>query len=186
MKTYLSARKTFYSVALLLAGVFWIWFSRLPISAGFQTSIEAPQNGFQAPGFTLSTLEGKELDLEDLRGNPIILNFWASWCPPCRAEMPDFQQTYQEFQETDLQIIAINATDQDSLKGMMAFVNQHNLKFPIILDSTGETSQAYHVHSLPTSYFIDREGRIKDIIVGGPIPLSLLRIQAIQLIEGNQ
>ena len=186
MKTYLFNRRTINFWVILLAGLTWIWFSRLPLSAGSSTSIVAPQIGFKAPGFNLSTLDGQELNLDDLRGSPIILNFWASWCPPCRAEMPDFQQSYQEFQDTDLRIIAINATNQDSLKDVTAFVNLHQLKFPIILDTTGGTSRDYRVYSLPTTYFIDREGIIQEIIVGGPIPLTLIRIQATQLLEEIQ
>jgi len=183
MKTYLFNRKTFYSGVVLLVGLSWIWFSRLPLSEGSSTSMEAPQIGFQAPGFNLSNSDGQELNFDDLRGSPIILNFWASWCRPCRAEMPDFQQSYQEYQDTDLLIIAINATNQDSLKDVAAFVNLHQLKFPIILDPTGGTSRDYQIYSLPTTFFIDREGIIQEIIVGGPIPLSLLRIQATQLLE---
>jgi len=145
--------------------------------------MKAAQVGFSAPNFRLTSLDSLVIELNDLKGSPIILNFWASWCPPCKAEMPAFQKASQEFSDTEIQIIAINATSQDSLSDVREFIEHHGITFPIPLDQTGSVSKDYLVHSLPTTYFIDQFGIITEIIIGGPIPLSLLRIQANQLIS---
>lgn len=182
MKTYLNKYRIPFSVTLLVAGLFWIWFTRIPVDSRPSPSIEAAQVGFFAPKFNLSSLDSQEIVLIDFKGKPVILNFWASWCPPCKAEMPAFQQASQEFADSDLQIIAINATSQDSLADVSRFIEQHGITFPIPLDQTGSVSRDYLVHSLPTTYFIDKNGVIAEVIIGGPIPLSLLRIQANQLL----
>jgi peroxiredoxin len=98
--------------------------------------------------------------------------------------MPDFQQARIEYADTDLEIIAINATHQDSLADVERFVQQNMLEFPILLDSGGNASHSYQIHSLPTTFIIDREGVIIKTLIGGPVPLSLLRIEANQLLEG--
>ncbi len=183
MKTYLNNLRFPISAAVLVAGLVWISFSRLPVDLVPDSSIEAAQVGFLAPDFKLSSLNSQEISLFNLKGKPVILNFWASWCPPCKAEMPAFEQAFQEYQGTDLQIIAINATDQDSLNDVSLFIQQFGITFPIPLDPTGSASKDYQVHSLPTTYFIDKFGVIKEIVIGGPIPISLLRIQANQLLS---
>jgi cytochrome c biogenesis protein CcmG/thiol:disulfide interchange protein DsbE len=146
------------------------------------SSIEAAQVGFLAPDFTLTSLDSQDIGLANLKGKPVILNFWASWCPPCKAEMAAFQEAFQEYGGSDLQIIAINSTNQDSLSDVLRFIEEHGISFPIPLDQTGAVSRDYLIHSLPTTYFIDKNGVIKEVIIGGPIPLSLLRIQASQLL----
>ena len=182
MKTYLTKLRIPLSVAILVAGLAWIWSSRFPVTTRPSSHIEAAQVGFLAPDFTLSVLDSQDIGLADLIGKPVILNFWASWCPPCKAEMPDFQEAFQEYRSSDLQIIAINSTNQDSLYDVSKFIEEHEISFPIPLDLTGSVSRDYSIHSLPTTYFIDKNGVIQNIIIGGPIPLSLLRIQANQLL----
>jgi len=182
MKTYLDKLRIPVSIILLLAGIFWIWYSRIPADTLPSSSFQAAQVGFIAPDFKLDNIDSGILQLSDFRGKPVIINFWASWCPPCKAEMPAFQEAHQEYSATDLEIIAINAANQDSIGEVIQFINQNGITFPIALDRTGSTSVDYQVHSLPTTYFIDKNGVIQDIIIGGPIPLSLLRIQAEQLL----
>jgi len=182
LKTYLYKLRIPVSVTILVAGLAWIWFSRLPVISRPSSPIEAAQVGFLAPDFTLTSLDSHDIGLENLKGKPVILNFWASWCPPCKAEMAAFQEAFQEYGGSDLQIIAINSTNQDSLTDVLRFIEEHGITFPIPLDQTGAVSRDYLIHSLPTTYFIDKNGIIKEVIIGGPIPLSLLRIQASQLL----
>ena len=182
LKTYLKYFRIPLSVTILVAGLAWIWFARFPVGPGPSSPIEAAQVGFLAPDFTLSSLYSQEIRLANLKGGPIVLNFWASWCPPCKAEMPAFQEAFQEYSGSDLQIIAINATNQDSVTEVTQFIEEYGISFPIPLDQSGAVSRDYQVHSLPTTYFIDKNGIIKEIIIGGPIPLSLLRIQISQLL----
>lgn len=174
---------TLISITLILSGLGWTWASRVRPSDTPKAEIQVPQQGFQAPDFVLDTLTGDQIALSDLRGKSVILNFWASWCPPCRAEMPAFQQGSEEFSDSPLIIIGVNATSQDSVKDAENFVEQHNLEFPILLDHNGSVGSAYQVRSLPATFFIDDQGIIKEIIVGGPIPLALLRVKADQLLQ---
>jgi peroxiredoxin len=127
--------------------------------------------GEPAPYFTLSTLDGGQVSLEDLKGRPVILNFWASWCEPCGMEMPGLQKVYEKYKETGLIILGINAIEKDDLAKVTEFVNEHNLTFPILLDNSSSTSSAiYGVNGLPASYFIDMDGILRRIQVGAMLP----------------
>ncbi len=123
--------------------------------------------GQPAPDFTLTTLEGKQLSLSQFRGQPVLINFWASWCPPCRLEMPDLVRAYEAHQAEGFVILAINLTFQDSLEDAQAFVEEFNMSFPVLLDETGEvTTNLYRLFGLPTSVFVDRSGIITHIQIG--------------------
>ena len=183
MKSYRYSTKLIGSIFLLLTGLAWIWSTRTPGYAQQLSRLAAPQEGFFAPDFTLNSLSNEEVTLSDLHGKPLIINFWASWCPPCRAEMPALQKTYNEFQSKDLVILGINATNQDRLSDVIKFVGDNNLTFPILLDQTGSISGLYNLNSLPTTFFIDQSGIIQKIIVGGPLPTALLRVEIGNLLE---
>jgi peroxiredoxin len=179
-------KKLITSLLVPLLLLVWIWMFRVPPSSQPTSSIQAPVTNFLAPEFELETISGEEINLSELQGQPVIINFWASWCPPCRAEMPAFQAAWQEYEDDHLVIIAINATHQDSRADVEEFIKINQLTFPILLDSNGAVSATYQIHSLPTTYFINREGIITNKLIGGPIPLSLLRIEVDQLLQDNQ
>jgi thiol-disulfide isomerase/thioredoxin len=183
MESYANLRKIIPIVFVSIAGIIWIWFSKASIHQEAQESTYAPQVGFQSPSISLQTLNGDGFHLSDHAGQPLVINFWASWCPPCRAEMPDFQQAFGEYGDTDLVIAAINATNQDSPNDARTFIEGNNITFTIPLDPTGATSNLYNIHSLPTTFFINRDGKISRIIIGGPIPLPLLRSEIDKLIQ---
>ncbi len=183
MSSYRFERQYLISILILLAGAAWIWFSRLPSDSISSQSISAPQVSFLAPDFSLTTLSGDNFVLSDLKGSPVIINFWASWCPPCRAEMPAFQQVFAEYADQGLIIAAVNATNQDSISEASAFASENYLAFPVPLDKTGSVSRSYNLHSLPTTIFVDNQGIIKKIIIGGPIPTALIRVQVEKLVQ---
>lgn len=183
MKTYPKSLQIVLFGIILLLGLYWIWIS----GSGGTTPglIQAPQEGFLAPDFDLETLGSDRLSTNQLEGKAVILNFWASWCPPCRAEMPDFQQASQEYAGSDLLIIGINATSQDTRGNAISFLQENNITFPIALDPQGTAASDYQVHSLPTTFFIDSHGVIQKVVIGGPLPLSFLRIEAQHLVEAR-
>ncbi|QHJ69880.1 peroxiredoxin family protein [Planococcus halotolerans] len=120
--------------------------------------------GQTAPDFTLETLDGEQARLSDFRGKTVFVNFWATWCPPCRAEMPDMQKLYDN---EDIEILAINLTDTEkSEDGVASFVEEMGLTFPVLMDTEGEISSAYNVKAYPTSYMVDAEGKISYIAYG--------------------
>lgn len=160
-------------ILVLLAGASWIILSSETGEA--TTVVAAPQAGFPAPDFTLRTAEGKTYTLSELKGQAVLVNVWATWCPPCEAEMPAIEKMYKEYQDRGFIVLAVNSTFQDDPKEIAPFVKDHKLTFPILLDETSDVSRAYQVRSLPSSYFIDRQGIITEVVIGGPMSEALLR-----------
>jgi peroxiredoxin len=117
--------------------------------------------GQPAPDFSLKTLDGQStVTLSELRGKPIILNFWASWCLPCRQEMPALQRAYDAHRADGLTVLAINYGAQDSLLEAQSFVKELQLTMPVLSDEESTAGDAYHVLGLPTTYFVDSQGVI--------------------------
>ena len=137
-------------------------------------SVQAPTLGSVAPDFALQTLDGETIRLSDLRGKGVVLNFWASWCIPCRREMPELVRVYETHRTEGLEILALNVTAQDSLPAVQAFVEELQLPFPVLLDKTGTVStDLYQLRGLPTSVFINQEGVMVRIYVGAMTGVQL-------------
>ena len=130
--------------------------------------------GQPAPDFTLKTIDGKDVRLSDYSGQPVLINVWATWCPPCRLEMPGIEAAYEKYKGDGLVVLGIDLTVEDNLKDVPGFVQELNLTFPILLDESGEVSGGlYGLRGLPTSYFIDRDGYLVRIQIGGMTPEQL-------------
>jgi len=114
--------------------------------------------GNVAPDFTLKTLDGKQVTLSQLRGKVVLLDFWATWCPPCREEMPALEAAYKKFAGPDLAFVAVDLAENDVTVG--AFAQQFGITFPIALDGNGQVTDTYNILPLPTSFFIDRSGKV--------------------------
>lgn len=126
------------------------------------------REGNFALDFTLPTLEKSELiSLSQFKGQPVVINFWASWCVPCRTETPALERAFRANQASNLIIIGVNTTAQDTIQNAKAFVEEFGVTYPIVLDEEDTVSQMYSVLGLPTSLFINREGRIQRIFIGG-------------------
>jgi peroxiredoxin len=119
----------------------------------------------KAIDFKLKDLEGKELSLSDLKGKKVFLNFWATWCPPCKAEMPEIEKLYQETKNSDLVIVAIEIGEP--LDTVKPFIDSNKYNFKVLLDSDQSVSSKYNISAIPTSYFIDADGNIVSKSVGG-------------------
>lgn len=126
---------------------------------GIDNSDARPEVGYPAPAFAFHLADGSTVDLRDYRGRPVILNFWATWCPPCRQEMPDLVRLYEAHKDEGLVILEINEAESES--AVRAFAQELSLPMPILLDSRGEVLDVYKSQSLPTSIFIDRQGVIR-------------------------
>jgi len=158
-------------IVILAAGLAWIGLS----AGGTQAITAAPQEGFLAPDFALKSITGETYTLSELRGQAVVINLWATWCPPCRAEMPALQKMYLEYKDQGLIVLAVNSTVQDTASAVAPFASERGLTFPILLDDAGQVTSAYQVRSLPSSYFIDRKGIVRKVVIGGPMAEALLR-----------
>lgn len=124
------------------------------------------KKGQVAPDFTLTTLNGDSVSLSDYKGKKVILNFWATWCPPCKAEMPHMQNFYEAYGE-DVEILAVNLTDKDNgIDRIQQFITDYELTFTVPLDESGEVGTTYQAITIPTSYILTTEGTIQHKIVG--------------------
>ena len=178
-----TTHRRFLFLSILILGMVWMLFSADRSGSTTAGRVPAPQKGFLAPDFTLETLDGESVRLSDLHGQAILVNFWATWCPPCRSEMPAFQQAYADYEDEGFVILAVNATLQDNPSDIAAFIEEFDLSFPIVLDTEGTVNQLYQVRSLPTSFFIDKEGVISEVVIGGPIAEALIRSRIEELIN---
>ncbi|PYZ97791.1 alkyl hydroperoxide reductase [Alteribacter lacisalsi] len=135
-------------------------------------SVTGLQPGNMAPDFTLETLSGEKISLSDYRGEKVMVNFWATWCPPCRAEMPDMEEIYSEM---DVEILAVNLTETEpDISHVQSFSEDFSLSFPILLDESIEVAGLYNIQPIPTSYFVDSEGKIHSASFG-PMNHEMIR-----------
>ncbi|RFU69979.1 TlpA family protein disulfide reductase [Peribacillus saganii] len=126
-----------------------------------------PEVGSVPPDFHLTTLEGKTVKLSDFKGKKVILNFWATWCPPCKAEIPHMQRFYEKNKDKDVIILAVNLTSEENGQAAIEkFVKKYDLTFPILLDKEGQVGETYQTFTIPTSYIVDTQGVINKKIVG--------------------
>lgn len=127
-----------------------------------------------APDFTVYDKDGNEVKLSQYKGKPIVLNFWASWCPPCKSEMPDFQEKYEELGDK-VQFLMINSTGgRETVDTAFAFIDEKEYTFPVMFDTKMSAATAYGVYSLPTTYFIDSNG---NVVAGASGALSAENLQ---------
>jgi len=133
-----------------------------------------------APDFVIENLSGGDTGLADYKGKVVLLNFWATWCMPCRAEMPSMEALWKKYKEQDFVVVAISI-DEGSKKRVETFTEIFDLSFPVLLDPDSKVNDLYKVSNMPTSFLIDRNGRIISRIVGSDDWASEI---AIKLVEG--
>lgn len=133
--------------------------------------------GQPAPDFVLQDTKGKTWHLSELKGKVVFVNFWATWCPPCRSEMPSMQELFQSLPAKDFQMLAILSNDQPELAEKLA--TQIGFAAPILLDPTNGTAKAYGITGVPETYIVDKEGILREAVIG---PLSWTSPEARQML----
>jgi len=187
-------------LAIILGGL-WYWDARgggASIDDGGYGTVELPaarnatdrspavEVGRAAPDFLLETSTGGELRLSDLQGQSVLVNFWATWCPPCRAEMPELVAAYDRYRDDGLVIVAVNLQETDSQ--VNKFAKEFGMTFPIVIDRDGELKNVWRlggpIQGIPTSYFIDASGVIRRLFYGPMKEAALEQRLAEILAEG--
>ena len=142
---------------LLVALVFALYSS-------FVKDPDAVKEGKAAPNFSLERLDGGELALADLRGKGVVLNFWGTWCKPCKEEMPALQKQYEVFRDKGLEVIGVNIAESPIT--IEPYIKQFGVEFPILLDRQSQITKLYRIGPIPTTFFISPEGTVEEIFVG--------------------
>jgi len=164
--------------AVVLAGLaFWAIFNAVEIKNKRAAEAEARstatgsqqvtglKQGNLAPDFELETLDGKPVKLSDYRGKPVMLNFWATWCPECREELPAMKEFHED---SGMEILAVNLTKSEvTEENVRAVTKEEALAFPILMDRKLEVAKTYGVSAIPSTYILDKEGRIHYKKLGG-------------------
>jgi len=163
---------------LLLAAMLWAYSAQADAFTDF--GVIKPEVRMQAPDFSLPDMDGKQRTMASLQGKVVILHFWASWCVPCRKEMPTLHHLHNSFEGKNIELVCVS-TDTGSKKKIEAFMNDINLHFNTLLDPAGDVREKYAVRALPTTYLIASDGKISGRIIGerdwkkaGPMLASLL------------
>lgn len=123
-----------------------------------------PKEGALAPDFLLETLDGGELRLSDLRGQPLVVNFWATWCSPCRKEIPQLVAAYDSFRDEGLVVVGVNLQESEGI--IRRYAEDFGMEFPIVIDRKGKVADEYRLLGLPMTFFVDREGVVRSVFAG--------------------
>jgi peroxiredoxin len=128
-------------------------------------SLALSQKGTKAPNFSLKTADGKTVELQKLKGKVVVVNFWATWCGPCKAEIPGFLEVYKEYKPKGLEIVGISL-DQDGWKPVKPFIERYKITYPIVVGD-GELADAYGgIQAIPTTFLVDKKGNLVNRHVG--------------------
>ena len=127
--------------------------------------VVSPRNEKIAPNFILETVTGEKISLKDFKGKAVLLNFWATWCQPCKKELPSMQRIYEELRSEGVEVVAISI-DRTKKERVKQYRKNHNLTFPILLDPGQKVRKDYFILGLPTSYLIGIDGKLKGFISG--------------------
>ena len=169
MKKRYSILVRLVSISLLLFGVISLSCGKKDTPGDKTEKVKKTREGISegeiAPDFTLKDLKGTEVNLKEFRGKVVLLNFWATWCPPCRKEIPSMVEIYKKYKDRGLEIIGVNL-DKLGKSEVEKFSLEHKINFPVLLNPSGNVASLYGVVVLPTTVFLDRNGRIKGRISG--------------------
>ncbi len=157
-------RLTVLVLAAVAAGFFLVIFMSGRLGPKIKGGL-GPQVGDVAPDFTLPTLEGNSVRLADYRGKVVFINFWATWCPPCRQEMPSMESLYRRLKGRAFEMLAVSI-DREGEDGLQPFVSQYGLTFPVLLDPHKEVYRLYGVTGVPETFIVDGHGVILLKLIG--------------------
>lgn len=155
-------RTLFFILSFLL--FFTISLSGEEIDYYSELGIVKIKDRVKAPDFVIKSLEGKEVSLSDMRGKVVFLNFWATWCGPCRSEVKDIQKLYDSLKHKNFTVMAVDIREDAST--VKRFMKKNSIDFPVYMDQTGEIATRYSVRGIPTTYLINPAGEVVGVAIG--------------------
>lgn len=158
---------------------FLLLFLALTVASVFATSAFALGSGSQVENFTLKDLSGKSVSLNQFKGKVVVLNFWASWCPPCRNEMPEFNEMSKEFKKSgDAVLLAVNMTDgrRETKSKVESFMKDAGYTMTVLLDSNQELAEYFGIRYIPSTFVINGEGKLTGQIQGGTTKAAVMKL----------
>ena len=169
--------------AVWLAGVILLILAalavtQLPLVTSFSP---APRIGSRMLDFTLPTTTGESVSTTEFAGKALVINFWATWCVPCRQEMPALQEIYDAHREHGLVLLGVDYGEERDQ--VVNYAREIGVSFPLLLDRDTAVGQRYRVQGLPTTVFVDRQGIIRDVVVGGPMNLLYIEAKVLPLLD---
>jgi peroxiredoxin len=157
----------FALMVVVVAGLLMLGKFKGKFPAGRARASAAAVKGYDAPDFVLSDLQGHAIKLSDLRGKAVVLNFWATWCPPCKEEIPWFVELQKRYGSQGLQIVGVSMDDGDQ-KDVAKFAAENRINYPVLLGKETVADQYGGIDYLPTTFYIDRNGVVMDRVFGQP------------------
>ena len=171
-----ASRKPKWPVAFFAVGVLVLTFGIVWLQS---SKYEPLTVGKPAPDFLLPNLDDKTVKLSDYRGKVIFLNFWATWCKPCREEMPSMEVMHKSFEKDGLVVLAVSIDRVTTKKDIPPFIKSMNLTFPVLVDSWGQTDKRYKLMGVPETYIIDQDGILREKVIG---PRDWTRVDSLRVV----
>ncbi len=171
-----SAREIMYAIGGVVVGLLILASLWSALGRGANTNVAVSEVSYAAPPINLRTMDGGTFNLDQYRGKVVLVNFWGTWCEPCKAETPALQAAHEKLADQGLVIVGVDLFDAEKSAGIQAdqieaeiqkFATRYGVTYPIALDETGSVSQAYKLYPIPVSYFVDREGTVRFVRIGG-------------------
>ena len=157
-----------FALLFLFASAGYKWLSNRVVPQDDTSASPSQTEKTAAPDFTVQDADGNNVSLSDFTGKPVVINFWASWCPPCRAEMPDFEEMYKKYSDQGLVFMMVNMTDggRETTDIAKQFLEENGYTFTAYFDVEQSAAYAYGISSIPDSIFIDKEGNVFSAYTG--------------------
>lgn len=173
-------------LGIVIFGLVYFAYGQLKANYDF-AGTKGNTTGAKAADFTLKNVDGKEVSLSDYAGKPIVLNFWASWCPPCQEEMPNFNKLSQNYKDTgEVVFLMVNLTDggRETIETAKGFLSDNGYEMNVLFDTENKAAAAYNISSIPATFFIDSNGNINNSVVGA-MSMTQLEMEVQKLLTLN-
>jgi cytochrome c biogenesis protein CcmG, thiol:disulfide interchange protein DsbE len=176
-------QKRLFILGLIVSGII-LTITITGVGTSYAVKNVGPLEGYFAANFTLPDVNGKKIELKSVfsKNKVTVVNFWATWCPPCRGEIPEFVAFYKKYPHKKLAILAINLREEP--QKVKSFAKKAGMNFSVLTDTSGKIGDLYQIYAIPTTFIIDQKGKIRDVIKGST-SREVLEANVLPLLKGN-